>query len=132
MDYDSTEHVFVPYVDNPERQRQVTGGVKDNRNKSRVDLIPSAPLVGAGDVLAYGADKYKPHNWRLGLRWSDTMASLMRHLLAFNDGEELDPESGLPHLDHAMCQLLFLSEYYHTGTGIDDRWSMISDEEAKA
>lgn len=122
---------FEHYVDNPDRQRQVTGGVKDNRGKSRVDLIPSAPLLGAGNVLAYGTHKYKPHNWRLGLRYSDTMASLQRHLLAFNDGEDLDPESGLPHLDHAMCQLLFLSEYYHTGTGIDDRWSRSAHDKAK-
>lgn len=120
---------FVPYEDNPERQRQVTGGVKDNASKSRVDLIPSKPLIGVGHVLAFGARKYKPNNWRLGLRWSDTLASAMRHLLAFADGQDLDPETGLPHIDQALCQVLFQSEYYHTKTGIDDRWSSLSPEE---
>lgn len=127
----AAEH-FVPYVENPERQRAVTGAVKDNRSKSRVDLIPAAPLIGAGKVLGYGALKYKPNNWRLGLRWSDTFASLLRHLLAFNEGEDIDEESGLPHIDHAMCQLLFLSDYYHTGTGEDDRWANSDREAAKA
>lgn len=132
--YDA-EGRFIRHDDNPLRQRQVTGGVKDNRGKSRVDLIPSAPLVGVGHVLAFGAQKYKPHNWRLGLRWSDTLGSIWRHLLAFADGEDIDPETGLPHIDQALCQNLFLSEYYHKGTGIDDRWSSLDEaarEEAKA
>jgi hypothetical protein len=120
---------FPIYEDNPERQRQVTGGVKDNASKSRVDLIPSKPLIGAGHVLAFGARKYKPHNWRLGLLWSDTLASAMRHLLAFADGEDTDPETGLPHIDQALCQVLFQSEYYHTETGIDDRWASLSEAE---
>jgi len=129
--YDSGGH-FIAHADNPERQRAVTGAVKDNRSKSRVDLIPAAPLLGAGVVLGYGAHKYKPNNWRLGLGWSDTWASLQRHLLAFNEGEDIDKESGLPHIDHAMCQLLFLSNYYHTSTGVDDRWASSDKEEAKA
>jgi hypothetical protein len=123
---------FVLFEENPLRQRSVTGGAKDNRGKSRVDLLPSKPLIAIGDVLEYGARKYKPHNWRLGLAWSDTMASLQRHLLAFNDGENLDPETGRPHLAHAGCQLLFLLEYYLTCTGTDDRWASYDHEEAKA
>lgn len=123
---------FQMYEDNPLRQRTVHGGVKDNRGKSRVDLLPTKPLVAAGEVMEYGARKYKPHNWRLGLNWSDTMASAMRHLLAFNDGEDLDPETGKPHLAHALCQVLFLAEYYMTGTGTDDRFIHIDRDEAKA
>lgn len=126
---------FIKHGDNPLRQRQITGGVKDNLGKSRVDLIPSKPLIGVGFVLAFGAKKYKPNNWRLGLRWSDTLGSIQRHLLAFADGEDIDPETGLPHIDQALCQVLFQSEYYHTKTGIDDRWSSMTDadrEEAKA
>ena len=123
---------FVPYELNPERQRQVTGGVKDNASKSRVDLIPSKPLIGVGHVLAFGAKKYKPNNWRLGLRWSDTLASAMRHLLAFADGEDIDPETKLPHIDQALCQVLFQSEYFHTNTGIDDRWSSVSEADREA
>ena len=120
---------FPLYEENPERQRQTTGGVKDNKSKSRVDLIPSKPLIGVGMVLGYGARKYKPNNWRLGLAWSDTIASAMRHLLAFADGEDVDPENDLPHIDEALCQVIFQSEYYHTHTGIDDRWSSLTPEQ---
>jgi len=127
-----TTSTFEMYEDNPERQRQVTGGVKDNASKPRMDLIPAKPLFGVGRVLAFGARKYKPNNWRLGLRYSDTFASAQRHLLAFMDGEDLDPETGLPHVDQALCQIMFLSEYFHSETGIDDRWSSMSEEQRDA
>lgn len=129
--YDA-EGNFIPYSENPLRQRSVHGGVKDNRGKSRVDLLPMSTLVAIGEVLEYGARKYKPNNWRLGLNWSDTMASLLRHLFAFHEGQDLDPETGLPHLAHAGCQLLFLLEYYLTGTGEDDRWSSQEDHSEAA
>lgn len=126
---------FVPFSENPERQRSATGGVKDNRSKPRVDLIPIEPLIGAAEVLAYGAEKYKPHNWRLGLSWSQTYASLQRHLMAWFNGEDTDPETGHTPLDHAMCQLLFLTTYVHRGEDYkqhDDRWQSIDPDEAKA
>jgi hypothetical protein len=129
--YDDDGH-FIRDADNPLRQRSVTGGVKDNRGKAPIDLLPSRPLVAAAEIMAFGADKYKPHNWRLGLSWSQTWSSLQRHLLAFNDGEELDPETGKSHLAHAMCQLMFLTEYSLTGTGTDDRWVSVDREGARA
>lgn len=113
---------FVPYAENPERHVYTTGAIKDNRSKARVDLLPSAPLLAIAEVLSYGARKYKPHNFRHGLPWGDTYASMQRHLLAWNDGEDIDPESGLPHLAHAACQIIFLLEYAAKGTGTDDRW----------
>lgn len=128
----TTTTSFEFYEDNPERQRSEHGGVKDNASKPRVDLLPSKPLMAAGRVMAFGAKKYKPHNWRLGLGWSDTYASAMRHLLAFMDGEDIDPESQEPHIVNALCQVLFLCEYYLTGTGTDDRWVSADREEARA
>lgn len=123
---------FISFTDNPLRQRSITGGVKDNRGKPAVDLMPMKPLLAVGRVLGFGARKYKPHNWRLGLSWSQTIGSALRHVMAFADGEDIDPESGECHIDNAICQLLFLSEYYHTGTGQDDRWSSIDAEQKEA
>ena len=59
-------------------------------------------------VLEFGAQKYAPGNW---LKVSEpheryTNAAL-RHLVARIEGEVRDPESGLPHLAHAVCSLLF-------------------------
>ena len=121
---------FVPFEEDQLRQYAVTGAVKDNRGKAPIDLLPSKALVAIAQVMAYGTRKYKPHNWRLGLSWGQTYSSLMRHLLAWNDGEEIDPESGLPHLAHAGCQLMFLLEYSQTGTGEDDRFSSIDPTQA--
>lgn len=137
MDYapDTREGVHVPfefYEDNPLRQRAVTGGVKDNKGKPRLDLLPAKPLIAVGRVLGFGAAKYKPNNWRLGLGWSDTIGSALRHIFAFADGEDIDAESGEMHIDNAICQLLFLSEYWHTKTGIDDRWASRSEADQEA
>ena len=121
---------FVPFEEDQLRQYAVTGAVKDNRGKAPIDLLPSKALVAIAQVMAYGTRKYKPHNWRLGLSWGQTYSSLMRHLLAWNDGEEIDPESGLPHLAHAGCQLMFLLEYVQTGTGQDDRFASIDQSQA--
>lgn len=123
---------FITDAENPLRQRSATGGVKDNRGKPAVDLMPMKPLLAVGRVLGFGAQKYKPHNWRLGLSWSQTLGSALRHIMAFADGEDIDPESGECHIDNAICQLLFLSEYYHTDTGQDDRWASVGDEQKEA
>lgn len=96
--------------------------VKLDQGKPAVDLLPFLALAGVGEVLGYGAKKYAANNWRKGLAWSRLSAAALRHLFAFMRGEDLDPESGLPHLDHALCCILFLSEFQKTGGGTDDRW----------
>lgn len=96
-------------------------GARYNDGKTRFDLIPLSALTDCADVFAYGAQKYASWNWLRGMPWSVPYACLMRHLDAWQRGEELDPESGLPHLGHAMCNLIMLShyaKYYREG---DDR-----------
>jgi len=127
---DREEFVFYEY--DPVRHTSVHGGVKDNVNKPRLDLIPTLPLFRAGEVLSFGARKYKPHNWRLGLSWLETYGSLQRHLMAWLDGEDIDRESGYHHLAHAVCQMLFLAEFVFRGTGEDDRFVSIEREAALA
>jgi hypothetical protein len=129
-DIDTGRRGFVFYEADPERHTSVHGGVKDNVNKPRLDLIPSLPLFKAGEVLAFGARKYKPHNWRLGLSWLETYGSLQRHLAAWLDGEDLDPETGYHHLAHATCQMFFLAEFVFRDTGTDDRFATMDPSEA--
>lgn len=64
-------------------------------------------------VLDFGAKKYASWNWTEGggFKWTRVFASLMRHLLAWVRGEDTDPESGLSHLAHAGCNILFLLYY---------------------
>ena len=98
------------------------GGVKLDADKPRMDLIPTAPLVGVARVLGFGAQKYAAHNWRAGFDYSRLIGAALRHITSFNDGEDKDPESGESHINHAICTLMFLSEQIAKGTGNDDRY----------
>ena len=96
-------------------------GVKFDQGKARMDLLSPHLMIGTAEVLAFGAAKYGERNWEKGMQWGRVFAALQRHLWAFWQGEELDPESGLPHLHHAGCCLMFLAHYAETKTGRDDR-----------
>lgn len=91
-------------------------------NKPRVDLLDPIALEGTAAVLAFGAKKYADHNWQKGMKWSKVYGSLLRHIFKFMKGEDLDQESGLPHVDHIMCNAMFLANYYRQHTDKDDRF----------
>lgn len=97
-------------------------GAKHDSEKVRMDLLSPLALHELSRVLTYGAQKYKDNNWRKGMSWSRLIGACLRHLFAFMRGEDVDAESNLPHLAHAMCCLMFLSEYQLTKNGTDDRW----------
>jgi hypothetical protein len=73
-------------------------------------------------VLTFGAKKYAAHNWRGGFAWSRPFNACMRHMWAWWRGEDNDPETGLSHLAHAMCCLMFLLEFTLTKKHLDDRY----------
>lgn len=104
-------------------------GTKHDQEKPRTDLLPTAPLLEIAKVLGFGAKKYAAHNWRGGIEQSRLVGSSLRHLLAYNDGEDNDPESGLPHLAHLGCCVLFMLEQHLKGTGLDDRYKPPSSSE---
>lgn len=83
-------------------------GIKHDNGKPRLDLVDPKWLTTVAMVLGFGAEKYSDHNWRGGLSWSRLYAATQRHLLAFHSGEINDPESGLPHIAHATCNLMML------------------------
>lgn len=98
------------------------GGRKDDDGKPPISLIPRSAVLAEAEVLAYGAKKYNAHNWRKGMRWSRPGDAALRHLLAWLDGEDVDQESGLPHLAHVRANAGFLLDYAQTGAGEDDRY----------
>ena len=96
-------------------------GARFNTGKPDYSLIPLCTMEDEAKVWAYGKQKYAAWNWAKGMAWSVPLACLMRHIAAWQKGEELDPESGLPHLAHAMCNLRMLTLYSKTFTEGDDR-----------
>lgn len=103
-------------------------GTKHDIDKARMDLLSRASLVEIAKVLSFGAKKYGDHNWREGFAWSRLYGAALRHLLAHMDGEDKDPESGLSHLAHAACTLMFLMEHEIKGLGNDDRYKKASQD----
>lgn len=96
-------------------------GKKFDADKARFDLIPPGSLWAVAEIYTYGAGKYADRNWEKGLSWGRVFAAIMRHLWSFWRGEELDEESGLPHLAHAAWDCLALLEYGRTHPELDDR-----------
>jgi hypothetical protein len=86
-------------------------GRKDDAGKTRFHLLPVRALRTVVDVLTYGASRYGADNWRhVEFARERYFDAALRHIYAWWDGEQLDPESGLPHLAHAICSLIFLLE----------------------
>jgi len=98
----------------------VTGGRKGVKDE-RFDLLPVWALEEVARVYAYGAIKYAPDNWLLGYSWRWSLGALLRHIYRFMAGEDIDPESGLHHLAHAVFHCLALMTFWKYGKGTDDR-----------
>lgn len=96
-------------------------GVKFDHGKPRMDLIAPELLEEVGKVLAYGAEKYGARNWELGMDWGRPYAAALRHMNAWQRGEDVDPETGLSHMAHAACNLMMLLAFQERGIGTDSR-----------
>tara|TARA_R110001599_G_scaffold15833_1_gene65528 strand:- start:508 stop:900 length:393 start_codon:yes stop_codon:yes gene_type:complete len=95
--------------------------MKFDGDKPRMDLVDKEIILELAKILTFGAEKYEAHNWKIGLPMSRYYSACMRHLLAWNSGETLDPESGLNHLSHASCNLMFMLYFTKNKPRLDDR-----------
>lgn len=95
---------------------------KYDNHKPDYSLVPKEAIDAIARVMTFGAYKYGRHNWRAGLEYSRLIAACMRHITAFNEGEDNDPESGDNHLAHALVCLAFLITEYDQKIGKDDRY----------
>jgi hypothetical protein len=83
------------------------GGMKETSGKLRWTLLPLDALKEVVKVLEYGARKYSADNWQK-VDKEKYKEALWRHWVAYNQGEKKDPETGLSHLAHLLCDGLFL------------------------
>lgn len=96
-------------------------GARFNDGKPAYELIPGIALEDCARVFEYGRRKYAAWNWAKGMAWMVPFGCLLRHLYAWARGEDNDEESGLPHLGHAMCNLVMLTTFAKTYREGDDR-----------
>ena len=97
-----------------------TGGQK-GRKAARFELLPWAALAEVAEHYAAGADKYEDHNWRRGCDWSLNFGAMQRHAAAFWEGEDVDPDTGSPHMAAITFHALALLTYMREHPELDDR-----------
>ena len=100
------------------RQTSDSGAQKGSK-LARYDMIPADALEILAEHYGIGAEKYPPFdngdeygrldNWRRCYDWSLSFAAMQRHSWQFWNGEDIDPETGSPHLAavawHALAML---------------------------
>jgi hypothetical protein len=95
----------------------------DDGNKPPLAMLPPEGIRAVARVQAYGHRKYGDfHNFRKGMEVSRNCSCAIRHIIAFMDGEDLDPESKENHLAHAACRLMFALQNIKDGKHLDDRY----------
>lgn len=103
-----------------------SGGEKGVKEES-FDLLPVEALTTVARHYGIGARKYSAHNWRRGYEWSKSFAAMMRHAWAFWRGEDIDEETGSPHMAavafHALTLLTFMEEQ----RDFDDRYKAVEE-----
>lgn len=96
-------------------------GSKHDSGKPDLSLVSSELMTELALVRQFGSAKYARDNWKLGFKYNRSIAAALRHIMAFKDGEDLDPESGLTHIGHALASLEHLLYDYKHHKANDDR-----------
>ena len=109
------------YIHGETRVTSSTGASKGTKEE-RFDLIPVPALTQLARLYGKGAVKYAAHNWRLGYDWSKSYAAAQRHMNAFWAGEDVDPETQVPHVINAAFHMFALSTYITEHPEFDDRF----------
>lgn len=84
---------------------------KYDYGKPQMSLIDPYFIEGTAEVLTMGANKYGKENWKQCNDVTRYKDALYRHFNAYLKGEEFDSESGMSHLYHMSCNIMFLSYF---------------------
>lgn len=100
----------------------MSSGRKNDKGKAPIHHVWSGFTQAVALVMGKGADKYEAYNWRKGLAWSRVWDAANRHLQAFWEGEDNDPETGYSHLAHAGANIMMLIWHVAHRPDLDDRY----------
>lgn len=103
-------------------------GVKFDDNKPRITLNPGASMIGQAYGMTIGAEKYSAHNWTEGMDVSRLLDAAMRHIMMFSMGEDLDPETMMNHLWHAMDSVSMAHDTLLLHPDRDDRKKLTEEQ----
>lgn len=97
-------------------------GVKHDQEKPDMSCLSPIAMVKVAQVMTFGKRKYAKDNWRGGISYTRLIAASLRHIFSYLGGESLDPETGVSHLAHAICDLQMILEFEDTMPEMDDRY----------
>jgi hypothetical protein len=91
--------------------------------KVPISTVPCGPILLAGLAMLEGARKYGRHNYRAaGVRASVYYDAVVgRHIMPWWEGQDIDPDSGLNHIDKAIAGLIVLRDSMLSDNWVDDR-----------
>lgn len=95
-----------------------------SKGKPQLHYIPGRVMRALAPVFEYGAIKYNDFNYKRGAGLPDVsfIDSCLRHVEDYNDGVDLDVESGLNNIDMAIVNLMMLRDVQLSGKGKDYRF----------
>ena len=112
--YEKLDQVLTDLVENPKESA--------GRKKCPMHLLSPSAMRETANALGHGAVKYKARNYRTaGVNATTYVGAILRHITAWNDGEDLDPESGLSHIAHVAACADILLDTMACGKMNDDR-----------
>ena len=99
-----------------------TGGTKHDTGKPDLSLCPKVALEIMARAFMYGEKKYHRYNYLKGFDSHRLIGAALRHLTAWQEGQDEDPESGLNHLGHALASIAMLLDCADKGSLTDTRF----------
>lgn len=111
----------VKVTDSSETRTVSASGGEKGVKPARYDLIPVGPLRTVAEHYGVGAKKYADRNWEKGYEWNKSYAAMQRHANQFWGGEDIDEDTGSPHLAAVVFHALALLEFANTHPEYDDR-----------
>ena len=94
---------------------------KFDGGKPDISIIPPEYTDAVAQAFMDGEKKYGRYNYRGGMEWSRLLSAALRHINAFNKGEDVASDSGVHHLGHAGACLAMLMDYYINNLGTENR-----------